>query len=384
MDNYEASTSLMEVGEIKGWQMADAQRGAVRSGRGGSGAVGIDRDRPPLAAGNGAGRSAAVPARAALDRARWRHRPLSGAPSVRRCPPQCSTSARSARCAAWRSNLPAPNPRAGRRCCESGRSTTWSELLGARAARAVRRARDGGARGGRRADPEPRHGRGQSVQRLAGGRRDGRRCWRSTPRSNSRASRARGRSRWRSSCAAFAAPTCAHDELLIAVRAPVRAPRTRSRLPQARTPALPGDLDRDGRGRRSRLDAQERISRVAVAVGACAPTAVRLRDARTARCSGSRAGEIGPRLATVVDDDALAPIAPIDDVRGTAAYRREAVRGARRAAHCQKVLFAMNDTPRRPIGRRSGHAHRQRPVAARWRVPPATRLSERAARRRSG
>jgi CO/xanthine dehydrogenase FAD-binding subunit len=66
------------------------------------------------------------------------------------------------------------------------------------------------------------------------------------------------------------------------------------------------------------LDVVEgRIARAGVAVGACGPTARRL-PALEERLSGERPG---PALARVPDVGCLAPLSPIDDARGTAAYR---------------------------------------------------------------
>lgn len=67
-------------------------------------------------------------------------------------------------------------------------------------------------------------------------------------------------------------------------------------------------------------DAGGRITRAGVAVGACAPVACRL-PALEARLVGER---LGPGLGGLARADDLAPLAPIDDVRGTAEYRRDA------------------------------------------------------------
>ena len=71
------------------------------------------------------------------------------------------------------------------------------------------------------------------------------------------------------------------------------------------------------------VDAQGRVARCAVAVGACSAAACRL-PALEARLAGRPVGELVAGVADLLDDDALAPLAPLDDVRGTAAYRREA------------------------------------------------------------
>ncbi len=63
-----------------------------------------------------------------------------------------------------------------------------------------------------------------------------------------------------------------------------------------------------------------RVAAARVAVGACAPVARRL-PALEARLAGLRPGDPLPAIAA----DDLAPLSPIDDVRGTAAYRRDVV-----------------------------------------------------------
>jgi CO/xanthine dehydrogenase FAD-binding subunit len=68
------------------------------------------------------------------------------------------------------------------------------------------------------------------------------------------------------------------------------------------------------------LDPERRIVDARVAVGACSPVAVRLTTLE-ARLRGLACG---PALGSAPTPDDLAPIAPIDDVRGTAAYRRDA------------------------------------------------------------
>ncbi|MFN7000199.1 MAG: hypothetical protein ACK4ST_09235, partial [Elioraea tepidiphila] len=65
------------------------------------------------------------------------------------------------------------------------------------------------------------------------------------------------------------------------------------------------------------FDATGRVAEARIAVGACSPVPMRL-DALEARLAGKR-----PDPALVEPTD-LAPLAPIDDVRGTAAYRRDA------------------------------------------------------------
>jgi len=65
-----------------------------------------------------------------------------------------------------------------------------------------------------------------------------------------------------------------------------------------------------------------RIAAARIAVGACSPVARRLPDLETA-LQGRRCA---PGLGVAVEARHLAPLAPIDDVRGTAAYRSDAAR----------------------------------------------------------
>ena len=66
--------------------------------------------------------------------------------------------------------------------------------------------------------------------------------------------------------------------------------------------------------------ADGRVAQARVAVGACSPVAERLPALEAALVGASR-----DRLADLVDAAQLAPLAPIDDVRGSATYRRDAV-----------------------------------------------------------
>lgn len=71
-----------------------------------------------------------------------------------------------------------------------------------------------------------------------------------------------------------------------------------------------------------------RVAEAAVAVGSCSPVAVRLPEVEAALI-GAPAAEA---VACIQAEDVLASISPIDDIRATAAYRREAaVELARRA-----------------------------------------------------
>lgn len=64
----------------------------------------------------------------------------------------------------------------------------------------------------------------------------------------------------------------------------------------------------------------QRVVSARVAVGACSPVAERLPELEAALVGMPR-----DRLADSVDAAQLAPLSPIDDVRGSAAYRRDAV-----------------------------------------------------------
>jgi CO/xanthine dehydrogenase FAD-binding subunit len=66
--------------------------------------------------------------------------------------------------------------------------------------------------------------------------------------------------------------------------------------------------------------AEGRVAAARVAVGACSPVAERLPALEAALVGAPR-----ERLAGCVDAAQLAPLSPIDDVRGSAAYRRDAV-----------------------------------------------------------
>jgi CO/xanthine dehydrogenase FAD-binding subunit len=66
----------------------------------------------------------------------------------------------------------------------------------------------------------------------------------------------------------------------------------------------------------------DRIAAARLAVGACSAAARRLPVLET-RLRGLR---VGTKLGDFLDDDCLEPLAPIDDIRGTSAYRRDAVR----------------------------------------------------------
>lgn len=112
---------------------------------------------------------------------------------------------------------------------------------------------------------------------------------------------------------------CAADELVTAIRLPARSPRARSdfrklgarRYLVISVAMVAVVLDIDGQGS---------IDYAGVAVGACSPVARRL-PALEAKLHGRRRDE---QLCDLVTPDDLRPLAPIDDVRATAAYRNDA------------------------------------------------------------
>ncbi len=68
------------------------------------------------------------------------------------------------------------------------------------------------------------------------------------------------------------------------------------------------------------LDADRRIAAARLAIGACGPVAKRLPELE----QDLLGRELGRELADLVAERHLAPLNPIDDVRGTAAYRLDA------------------------------------------------------------
>jgi CO/xanthine dehydrogenase FAD-binding subunit len=113
----------------------------------------------------------------------------------------------------------------------------------------------------------------------------------------------------------------ADDELVVAVRVPAWSGRARSafaklggrRYLTIAVTAVAVVVD---------VDAAGTVRGAGVAVGSCAPAARRV-PALESRLVGARVdGDLG---ALVAADD-LAPLAPIDDVRGSAAYRIDATR----------------------------------------------------------
>jgi CO/xanthine dehydrogenase FAD-binding subunit len=112
------------------------------------------------------------------------------------------------------------------------------------------------------------------------------------------------------------------DELVSAVLVPLRGEAARSvflKLGHRRYLVISIAMV----GARIALDADGRIGHAAVAVGACSAVAARL-PALEARVRGLAPSQLAARCDALVDAEALAPLAPIADVRGSAGYRREA------------------------------------------------------------
>ncbi len=114
------------------------------------------------------------------------------------------------------------------------------------------------------------------------------------------------------------------DELLTAVRLPVPVLRSRStfvKLGQRRYLVISIAMVAIALD----LAADDRIAAARVAVGACGPVASRL-PLFEERLHGLRLPVSPTTVAALADEMALAPLRPIDDVRGSAVYRRDAVR----------------------------------------------------------
>ncbi|HEY0878004.1 MAG TPA: FAD binding domain-containing protein [Zeimonas sp.] len=114
----------------------------------------------------------------------------------------------------------------------------------------------------------------------------------------------------------------APDELLVAIELPLPSPRARSGFLKL--------------GHRHSLvisiamvavaldfDAHDRLERCAIAVGSCSAAAVRLRTLESRLLRTPRPA-LAQRFEALLGEETLAPLQPIDDVRGTAAYRRHA------------------------------------------------------------
>ncbi|EKV29219.1 Xanthine dehydrogenase [Caenispirillum salinarum AK4] len=85
-----------------------------------------------------------------------------------------------------------------------------------------------------------------------------------------------------------------------------------------------------------RAPESRRIVRAGVAVGSCSPVARRLRGLEAVLCEA----DAGAPLEDLAQENHFAPLSPIDDVRATAGYRREAARTLVRRAlsTCREAL----------------------------------------------
>jgi N-methylhydantoinase B len=112
---------------------------------------------------------------------------------------------------------------------------------------------------------------------------------------------------------------CAPDELVVAIRVPARSANARSAFYKLGSRsylvisivALAATLD---------FDAQGRINYAGLAVGACSPTARRLTSIESQLLGLDRAA--ARRLLLHQD---IPELSPIDDIRGSASYRRKVV-----------------------------------------------------------
>lgn len=94
------------------------------------------------------------------------------------------------------------------------------------------------------------------------------------------------------------------------------------------------------------FDAHDRLQRCAIAVGACSAAAVRLRLLES-RLSRTPRAALAQRVDALLGDETLAVLRPIDDVRGSAAYRRQAaIELVRRLV----AELALDDVHRRRLG----------------------------------
>ena len=204
-----------------------------------------------------------------------------------------------------------------------GGRTTWSSIARRRAAALLRRPEAGGARGRRHPDPERRHDRRQSLQRVAGRRRRA-----AAPRPRRRggaglASPARGACRSPPSSWATAGPRAGPARSLTAVLVPRSIEHGALRLPQARRAPLSRHLDRHGGrhrgGGRARAGRRRRGSRSAPArrSRSASPALERALVGQPARpgLGAGRRSRASRRACR-----------PIDDVRASAGYRRDAAR----------------------------------------------------------
>ena len=235
-----------------------------------------------------------------------------------------------------------------------GARTSWTDIIRASAAAGLRCAEAGGARGRLGPDPEHRHRRRQYLQRLAGRRRRSGAARSSTPRSRSPAAAGK-----RHEPLENFHPRQSPDGACAGRNGDGDPPAQdiagrRIVLLQARCAALSRDLDRHGggadRGRRRRQDRRCGDRGRRMLGGGAAPARARGRIARAKHPMRSPICRCPKRH--------FADLTPIDDVRGSADYRRDAAREiVSRALAATAVAIA----PRSEAGSRSArHEPRSR------------------------
>lgn len=114
----------------------------------------------------------------------------------------------------------------------------------------------------------------------------------------------------------------APDELLVAIELPVPSGRSRSgflKLGHRRSLVISIAMAAVV----LEFDTHDRLEHCAIAIGACSAAAVRLRRLESRLLRTPRAA-LAQRFEALLGDETLAALKPIDDVRGTAAYRRYA------------------------------------------------------------
>ena len=140
------------------------------------------------------------------------------------------------------------------------------------------------------------------------------------PRSSWPAGTAAASCRWRDFIDGYRHTACRADEIVTAILVPKPTRRDAQPFPQARRAQVSGDLHRHGR-RRDRDRCRTDASRAArLAIGSCSAVPQRLPALEAALVGAAVADGCGPGRGRRISRS----LAPIDDIRGSAAYRREA------------------------------------------------------------